>query len=76
MKATLVQSNSGRFYLESSGELIDSAHLSLSNCYEMFLLEESNRVQVEVLTEFDFNGIGYSEIPKLDKNGNFILKKI
>lgn len=76
MKATLVQSNSGRFYLESSGELIDSAHLSLANCYEMFLFEESNRVQVEVLTEFDFNGIGYSEIPKLDTNGNFILKKI
>jgi hypothetical protein len=33
-------------------------------------------VDVQIESEFDFNGIGYTEAPKLDKYGNFILKKI
>jgi hypothetical protein len=76
MKAKLIKSNSGRFYLEQDGELIDNAHLSIQSCYELFMEHSGNYVDVEIETEFDFNGVGYTEIPKLDKYGNFILKKI
>ena len=75
MKATLVHSNSGRFYLEVDGNLIEK-HLSISNCYEIFLSEKSNRIEVEVLSEFGFNGIAWEESMKLDSNGYVILKKI
>jgi hypothetical protein len=74
MKAILVQSNSGRFYLELDSKIIESAYLSTSNCQEIFASQESNKVEVDIISEFDFNGIGYSEIPKLDENGCYILK--
>jgi hypothetical protein len=74
MKATLVLSNSGRFYLEVDGNIIEK-NLSTSNCYEIFLFEKSNRIEVEVLSEFDFNGMAWEECMKLDSNGCVTLIK-
>lgn len=74
MKAKLIKSNSGRFYLEQDGVLIDNAHLCIESCHELFMEYSENYVDIE--TEFHFNGIGYTEMPKLDDQGNFILKKI
>lgn len=76
MKATLVQGNSGRFYLEIDGKFLESAHLSQSKCQEMFGSTTENRIPVEVTSEYDFNGFAWEECMKLDSDGCIILNKI
>ena len=76
MKAKLIKSSSNRYYIEIDKKLVDDAYLCDKNCEQLLLNALSDSIDVEIETQYDFNGIGYSQIFKLDENNCLILKPV
>ena len=76
MKAKLIKSNSKRYYIEIDNKLVDNAYLCDKNCEQLLLSALCDSIDVEIETEYDFNGIGYSQTFKLDEKNCLILKSV
>jgi len=76
MKAKLIKGQSGRFYIELGSQLLDDVKLCAKSCNQLFIDNTQSYLDVDIDTEYDFNGIGYSQSFKLNENGCLILKPV